>query len=174
MWPSYDSVVCEQCTRARTTNLSGAMRDHVIPLTHTTLSYTQADSHYIPHSHARSINNLTQPPSPASPRFYPPFSFPTITPFPFLIFFFLNNPAPPEISPLPLHAPLPIFKREGQNSDPPRRHFLLRTQGDHWIDGGRTAGRQVPREQSHKKKEHGDKRGGWEVAWGKVEEHAGD
>src|SRR5256884_9013247 len=24
-------------------------------------------------------------------------------------FFFLNDPAPPEISPLPLHAPLPIF-----------------------------------------------------------------
>src|SRR3954462_14803817 len=26
----------------------------------------------------------------------------------FAFFFFLNNPAPPEFSPLPLHAPLPI------------------------------------------------------------------
>src|SRR5256885_1406705 len=26
----------------------------------------------------------------------------------FFFFFFLNDPAPPEISPLPLHAPLPI------------------------------------------------------------------
>jgi hypothetical protein len=62
----------------------------------------------------------------------------------------------------------------GQNSDSLHRHFLLRTQGDHWIDGGRTAGRQVAREQRDKKKQHGDKRGGWEIAWGKVEEHAGD
>jgi len=63
---------------------------------------------------------------------------------------------------------------QAQNSGSLHRHFLLGTQGDNWIDGGRTAGRQVPREQSHKKKEHGDKRRGWEVAWGKVEEHAGD
>src|SRR2546428_9115799 len=28
-----------------------------------------------------------------------------------LAFFFLSDPAPPEISPLPLHAPLPIFWR---------------------------------------------------------------
>src|SRR2546429_28689 len=27
---------------------------------------------------------------------------------PVVLFFFLNNPAPPEISPLPPHAPLPI------------------------------------------------------------------
>src|SRR2546422_602690 len=30
---------------------------------------------------------------------------------PLLFFFFLNNTAPPEISPLPQHAPLPIYRR---------------------------------------------------------------
>src|SRR2546429_4861493 len=33
-------------------------------------------------------------------------------------FFFLNNPAPPEISPLPLRAPLPISHRRGEEPPP--------------------------------------------------------
>src|SRR3989449_4501299 len=32
----------------------------------------------------------------------------------FFFFFFLNDPAPPEISPLPLHAALPIFHDRGR------------------------------------------------------------
>src|SRR5256884_461304 len=32
-----------------------------------------------------------------------------------LFFFFLNNPAPPEISPLPPHDPLPILPHDGPN-----------------------------------------------------------
>src|SRR5256885_6455150 len=36
----------------------------------------------------------------------------------FFFFFFLNDPAPPEISPLPLHDALPIFR-----SDPRRAAF---------------------------------------------------
>src|SRR5256885_12806335 len=31
-----------------------------------------------------------------------------------LVFFFLNNTAPPEFPPLPLHAPLPIWARPAQ------------------------------------------------------------
>src|SRR2546422_7427320 len=31
-------------------------------------------------------------------------------PVPLLLFFFLKDPAPPDISPLPLHAALPIFR----------------------------------------------------------------
>src|ERR1035441_8852890 len=34
----------------------------------------------------------------------------------FFFFFFLNNPAPPEISPLPLHAALPISGRRGSRA----------------------------------------------------------
>src|SRR5258708_327305 len=37
---------------------------------------------------------------------------PLLDPF----FFFLNDPAPPEISPLPLHGPLPISGRYGAPS----------------------------------------------------------
>src|SRR2546425_5064749 len=33
----------------------------------------------------------------------------------FLFFFFFNDPAPPEISPLPLHDPLPIGERAAQS-----------------------------------------------------------
>src|SRR2546427_12850723 len=40
-------------------------------------------------------------------------------PLPHLIFFFLNDPPPPEIYTLPLPAPLPISVREGGN--PPHR-----------------------------------------------------
>src|SRR5258708_17764651 len=56
---------------------------------------------------------------------------PSLTPF----FFFLNDPAPPESSPLPLHAPLPIKNRpdfigaETQQSvpgAPAKRHFQPR------------------------------------------------
>src|SRR5256885_12376373 len=32
----------------------------------------------------------------------------------FFFFFFLNDPAPPDIYPLPLHDPLPIFPRAAQ------------------------------------------------------------
>src|SRR2546430_14421913 len=48
----------------------------------------------------------------------------------FFFFFFLNDPAPPEISPLPLHAALPISAGDycrqgaagaGNRHDPPRR-----------------------------------------------------
>src|SRR2546427_5006971 len=34
-------------------------------------------------------------------------------------FFFLNDPAPPEISPLPLHAALPISPLQFRRHDPP-------------------------------------------------------
>src|SRR5258707_15424526 len=60
----------------------------------------------------------------------------------FLFFFFFNDPAPPEISPLPLHAPLPISAGKlrpaagFQPGDP--RHPLLRAVVD--IPGWRHAG----------------------------------
>src|SRR2546427_10848810 len=37
----------------------------------------------------------------------------------FFIFFFLNDTAPTEIYPLPLHAPLPIFGRAARAPNPP-------------------------------------------------------
>src|SRR5256885_13420508 len=53
-----------------------------------------------------------------SPPFHPldlflssPFLFPFIPPSRLFFFFFFNDPAPPEISPLPLHAALPISPR---------------------------------------------------------------
>src|SRR5256885_2142593 len=42
---------------------------------------------------------------------------------PIFSFFFLNNPAPPKISPLPLHAPFPICHRRPL---PPRSRRRLR------------------------------------------------
>src|SRR5258708_4040670 len=46
-----------------------------------------------------------------------------IRPAHYCLIFFLNDPAPPEISPLPLHAALPIFTAR---SGLPRRRHLLR------------------------------------------------
>src|SRR2546430_1237657 len=47
----------------------------------------------------------------------------------YFFFFFLNDPAPPEISPLPHHAPLPIFH------PPPPHRFPKKLPPDprHWI-----------------------------------------
>src|SRR2546430_7716739 len=45
----------------------------------------------------------------------------------YIFFFFLNDPAPPEIYPLPLHAALPIPAQRGRDDEPvsavvPRHH----------------------------------------------------
>src|SRR3954462_8008935 len=45
-----------------------------------------------------------------------------------VLFFFFNEPAPPEISPLPLHDPLPISvpcARTQRQPHPPQRQLLL-------------------------------------------------
>src|SRR2546429_7806148 len=39
-------------------------------------------------------------------------------------FFFFNDPAPPDISPLPLHDALPIFSPPFRPAVPPRRSFV--------------------------------------------------
>src|SRR5258708_2782459 len=55
--------------------------------------------------------------------------FSLILPSPFFLFFFLNNPAPPEIYPLPLHAALPIYPGGAGLAGPPGaagRHRLRR------------------------------------------------
>src|SRR5256885_5231536 len=44
----------------------------------------------------------------------------TLPPFTIFFFFFFNDPAPPEISPLPLHAPLPILIGGAERIAPPR------------------------------------------------------
>src|SRR3989441_11408244 len=46
-----------------------------------------------------------------------------------VLVFFLNDPATPEISPLPLHAALPIWGRRGPRARPPRRRRACRGRG---------------------------------------------
>src|SRR5256884_6259895 len=58
--------------------------------------------------------------APALPSFTPPSPRPiTDPPTLFLFFFFLNDPPPPDSSPLPLPAPLPIFRRDVFEPAPP-------------------------------------------------------
>src|SRR2546430_10479160 len=45
----------------------------------------------------------------------------TLAPCRFSFFFFLNDAAPPEISPLPLHAPLPICEVPSRGGDGQRK-----------------------------------------------------
>src|SRR2546430_16279517 len=67
-------------------------------------------------------------------------------------FFFLNNPAPPKISPLPLPPPLPIYEgHRGVKADHPRDQRLLPGGGDGARDGVRHPNRGRPREVRRRK-----------------------
>src|SRR2546430_193284 len=60
------------------------------------------------------------------------FFFFFMSPPSFFFFFFFNDPAPPEIYPLPLHDPLPIPRRQtppGRPSPTPRRSRTGRPSG---------------------------------------------
>src|SRR2546430_549985 len=79
---------------------------------------THSNTQYRPHSQpAHTAKSHTQQPNKTSKNSLTKdttvfsiviFSFPSIYIIQPFFFFFLNNPAPPEISPLPLHDALPI------------------------------------------------------------------
>src|SRR5260370_178850 len=72
-------------------------------------------SHYTIHHLILSLHSLLAYLTPSTPSSHALSSFNhwstsaiSIPPLPYSFFFFLNDPAPPEIYPFPLHAPLPI------------------------------------------------------------------
>src|SRR2546430_819100 len=71
--------------------------------------YVPTKQLYCPTTCCSSHSSITPSlPLPSPPSLTPVFS--SSPHHPLFSFFFFNNPAPPEISPLPLHAPLPISR----------------------------------------------------------------
>src|SRR2546421_43782 len=91
---------------------------HLRTLCATAICRSTHDTAHLDHLHRQSP--LPTPATHQLVSFYSHIFFLHISQFPPSFFFFLNDPAPPEISPLPLHDPLPIPAAPPQSPPPPR------------------------------------------------------